>query len=157
MTKDKQPKPKKTMPQDESVLELTADLQRVQADFINFRRRAEEDRLKALQTGKEQAVIALLPVLDNIERAIAHEPEDIKDHKWVQGVSAIATQLNSQLESIGLRKIGVIGEPFDPNLHEAISVEEGEGEQEVIAAVLQNGFMFANTIIRPAMVQVKRI
>lgn len=157
MTKVNQPKAKKPSKQDESVLELTADLQRVQADFINFRRRAEEDRVKALQTGKEQAVIALLPVLDNIERAIAHEPEDIKDHKWVQGVSAIATQLTSQLESIGLRKIGVVGEPFDPNLHEAISMDDSEGEQEVIAAVLQNGFMFADTVIRPAMVQVKRI
>ena len=157
MAKDNQPKPKKPSKQDESVLELTADLQRVQADFINFRRRAEEDRVKALQTGKEQAVIALLPVLDNIERAIAHEPEDIKDHKWVQGVSAIANQLTSQLESIGLRKIGVVGEPFDPNLHEAIGMDDSEGDQEVIAAVLQNGFMFADTVIRPAMVQVKRI
>lgn len=156
MTKDKQTKAKK-VGQDESVLELTADLQRVQADFINFRRRAEEDRIKALQTGKEQAVIALLPVVDNIERAIAHEPEDIKDHKWVQGVSAIATQLTSQLESIGLRKIGVVGEPFDPSVHEAISMDDGEGNQEVIAAVLQNGFMFGDSVIRPAMVKVKRI
>jgi len=157
MTKEKQTKPKKTVTQEEGVLELTADLQRVQADFINFRRRAEEDRIKALQTGKEQAAIALLPVVDNIERAIAHEPEDIKDHKWVQGVSAIASQLTTQLESIGLRKIGVVGETFNPNLHEAISMDDGEGETEVIAAVLQSGFMFGDTVIRHAMVQVKRI
>ena len=148
---------KKQAKQDERVLELTADLQRVQADFINFRRRAEEDRVRSIAAGKEQAVLALLPVLDNIERAIAHEPEDIKDHKWVQGVSAIAGQLESQLESIGLRKIGVIGEPFNPNLHEAISMDESEGETEVVAAVLQNGFLFGDTVIRPAMVQVKRI
>jgi len=88
MTKE----PKKTSKNDERVLELTADLQRVQADFINFRRRSEEEKLRAIQAGKEQAVLTLLPVLDNIERAIAHEPADIKDHAWVKGVSSIALQ-----------------------------------------------------------------
>lgn len=138
------------------VNELTLDLQRVQADFINFRRRAEEDKTRALQAGKEQSIYAILPVLDNIERAIAHEPEDIKEHPWVKGVSAIATQLESQLESIGLRKIGVIGEPFDPIKHEAVSMDEADGETEVIAAVAQTGYQFGDTIIRPAIVQVTK-
>lgn len=149
-------KPKKATKQDERVLELTADLQRVQADFINYRRRAEEDRVRALQTGKEQAVMALLPVLDNIERAIAHEPADIKDHQWVKGIAGVASQLESQLEAVGLQKIGVIGEPFDPNLHDAVSMDESEGETEVVAAVHQTGYRFGDTIIRPAMVQVTR-
>jgi len=153
MTKDK---PKKTTKLDESVLELTADLQRVQADFINYRRRAEEDRVRALYTGKEQAVMALLPVLDNIERAIAHEPADIKDHAWVKGIAGVAQQLESQLESIGLRKIGVVGEPFDPNLHDAVGMDDAEGETEVIAVVHQTGYKFGDTIIRPAMVQVTK-
>ncbi len=147
---------KKTTKQDERVLELTADLQRVQADFINYRRRADEDRVKAAQSGREQAVLALLPVLDNIERAIAHEPEDIKDHAWVKGVSAIADQLEAQLESIGLQKIGVIGEAFNPNLHDAVGMDDAEGETEVIAAVHQTGYKFGDTIIRPAMVQVTK-
>lgn len=153
MTKDK---PKKTTKLDESVLELTADLQRVQADFINYRRRAEEDRVRALHTGKEQAVMALLPVLDNIERAIAHEPADIKDHQWVKGIAGVAQQLESQLESIGLRKIGVVGEPFDPNLHDAVGMDDAEGETEVVAVVHQTGYQFGDTIIRPAMVQVTK-
>ncbi|MFO0882113.1 MAG: nucleotide exchange factor GrpE [Candidatus Saccharimonadales bacterium] len=153
MTKPKTPKQVK---EDEKLVELTADLQRVQADFINYRRRAEEDKVRAAQNGKEQAVLALLPVLDNIERAIAHEPADIKDHQWVKGVSAIATQLEAQLESIGLTKIGVVGEPFDPSRHEAVSMGEGDGDTEVIAAVLQTGYQFDDTIIRPAMVQVTR-
>ena len=153
MTKPKAPKQSK---QDEKLVELTADLQRVQADFMNYRRRTEEEKVRIAQAGKEQAVIALLPVLDNIERAIAHEPADIKDHQWVKGVSAIASQLESQLETIGLRKIGVVGEVFDPNLHEAVSMGDGDGDTEVIAAVLQTGYQFDDTIIRPAMVQVKR-
>lgn len=153
MTKEKAKKPNK---QDERVLELTADLQRVQADFINFRRRAEEDKVRAVQAGKEQAVLALLPVLDNIDRAISHEPADIKDHQWVKGVASIAAQLESQLQAIGLQKIGITGEPFDPNKHEAVSMDEADGDTEVVAAVLQTGYQFADTIIRPAMVQVTK-
>ena len=61
--------------------ELTADLQRIQAEFINYKRRAEDEKIQAINTGKQQAVIALLPVVDNIDRAIRHEPEDIKEHK----------------------------------------------------------------------------
>lgn len=147
---------KKLTKQDDKMLELTADLQRVQADFINFRRRSDEEKARAVQTGKEQAVIALLPVLDNIERAIAHEPADIKDHQWVKGITSIAAQLDGQLKAIGLQKIGVVGEVFDPNKHEAVSVDEAEGATEVVAAVLQTGYQFGDSIIRPAMVQVTK-
>jgi molecular chaperone GrpE len=155
MPKDRTNKPKSTK-SDHKSFELIADLQRLQAEFINYKRRAEEDRLRAVQTGKEQAVLALLPVLDNIERAIAHEPNDIKDHAWVQGVASIAAQLESQMESIGLIKIGEIGEVFDPNLHEAVVFEDGDGDNEVIDAVIQNGYQFGDNVIRPAMVKVKK-
>lgn len=158
MTKEKAKKSQPQQPdqQDERVLELTADLQRVQADFINFRRRADEEKARAIQSGKEQAVLALLPVLDNIERAITHEPADIKDHQWVKGIASIASQLESQLEAIGLKKVGVIGELFDPNKHEAVGMDDTEGDTEVVAAVLQTGYQFGDSIIRPAMVQVTK-
>lgn len=141
---------------DEQIAELTADLQRLQAEFINFKRRSEEERSRAVSAGKEQAATALLPVLDNIERAITHEPADIKNHAWVKGVGAVAGQLESQLQSIGLHKIGVVGEPFDPEKHDAIAVDEGEGETEVVSVVLQTGYQFEGQIIRHAMVKVKR-
>ncbi len=150
MTKAKKPT------KDEQIAELTADLQRLQAEFINFKRRSEEERTRAVSAGKEQAVIALLPVLDNIERAVAHEPEDIKDHAWVKGVSAVSKQLGSQLEAIGLVKVGVEGEPFDPEKHDAIAVDDGEGETEVVSAVLQTGYQFGDQIIRHAMVKVTK-
>lgn len=152
------PKPKITKPtkQDLQITELTADLQRVQADFINYRQRTEADRTRLVQVGKEQAIIALLPVLDNIERAVAHEPKDIKNHQWVKGVTAIAKQLDGQFETIGLKKICDRGKPFDPNKHEAVLMEDGDGEQEVVAEVLQPGYQFGDTIIRPAMVKVIR-
>ena len=150
MTKAKKPT------KDEQLAELTADLQRLQAEFINFKRRSEEERARAVGAGKEQAVVALLPVLDNIERAVAHEPEDIKDHAWVKGVSAVSKQLGSQLEAIGLIKVGVEGEPFDPEKHDAVAVDEGDGETEVVSAVLQTGYQFGDQIIRHAMVKVTK-
>lgn len=147
-------KPKKS---NEQLDQLTAMLKQVQADFINYKKRTENERLRAIQTGKEQAILALLPVLDNIERAISHEPADIKNHNWVQGVTSIAKQLEGQLEAIGLEKIGEIGEVFDPNKHEAVVFEDGEGSNEVVDSVIQNGYQFDDTIIRPAIVKVKRI
>lgn len=157
MIKSKQAEPKKPDKRDEKVAELTADLQRIQADFINFRRRTEAERSALVQLGKEQAVIALLPVLDNIERAIAHEPADIKDHQWVKGVTAIANQLDGQFEAIGLKKIGETGEDFDPVKHEAVLLEDGEGDNEIVSEVIQNGYQFGDNIIRPAVVKVKKV
>lgn len=149
------PKTAKNQPSERET-ELLADLQRVQAEFINYKRRADEERIRAVQSGKEQAAIALLPILDNIERAIAHEPADIKDHAWVKGIGAVAKQLEGQLEVIGLKKIGVVGEPFDPAVHEAVAMDDGEGEHEVITAVLQTGYAFGDGVLRPAMVKVAR-
>lgn len=149
------PKTPKKQPTEQEA-ELLADLQRVQAEFINYKRRADEERIRAVQSGKEQAAIALLPILDNIERAIAHEPADIKDHTWVKGVGAVAKQLEGQLEVIGLKKIGVIGESFDPNIHEAVAMDDGDGEHEVVSAVLQAGYAFGDSVLRPAMVKVAK-
>lgn len=149
------PKSKKPT-KDEQIAELTADLQRLQAEFMNFKRRSEEERMRAVGVGKERAAIALLPVLDNIERAVAHEPADIKDHAWVKGVTAVSKQLSSQLEAIGLSKIGIVGEQFDPEKHDAVAVDDGEGETEVVSEVLQPGYQFGDQIIRHAMVKVKK-
>ena len=112
--------------------------------------------MRDVQTGKEQAVLALLPVLDNLERAIAHEPKDIKNHQWVKGVTQMVKQLEGQLESIGVTKIDKVGEEFSPYRHEAVVMEESDGDTEVIAEVLQSGYQFGDTVIRPAKVKVKR-
>jgi molecular chaperone GrpE len=139
------------------IAELTADLQRLQAEFINYKNRAELERMQAVQVGKEQAVIALLPIIDSIERAIEHEPKDIKAHNWVKGITVLAKQLDNQLEAIGLKKIGKIGEVFDPARHEAVVLDDGEGETEVISGVIQTGYQFGEDIIRPAIVKVKKV
>jgi len=136
--------------------DLTNDLQKVQAEFINYKRRSEEEKLKAISYGKEQAATALLPVLDSIDRAILHEPADIKDHQWVKGINSLALQLEKELSNIGLSKIGKQGEEFDPNIHEAVSMDDSEGKTEVVAEVLQNGYLLGSSVIRPAMVRVTK-
>jgi molecular chaperone GrpE len=139
---------------DDKQNELLESLQRLQAEFINYKRRAEEDKIKALALGKEQAMMALVPIIDNLDRALAHEPEEIKDYPWVKGISGIAKQLETELKTLGLEKIGEVGELFDPEYHDAVSMIDGEGDKEVIIGVAQTGYMLDGRVIRHAMVQV---
>lgn len=144
--------PKKS--QKQQIEELTHDLQRLQAEFINYKRRVEEDKVKALSLGKEHAFKALIPVIDNLDRALAHQPEDIKDHTWVKGVDSVIKQLESELKTQGLVKYGVVGDVFDPEIHDAVSMQDGDGETEVIIGVAQQGYMLDGLVVRHAMVQV---
>ena len=138
----------------QKIAELTSDLQRLQAEFVNYKNRATKDKEFAVEFGKEQAVSSLLPILDNLERAIAHEPADIKEHAWVKGVGAVVKQLESQLKAIGLVKIGKLGEEFNPDYHEAVSMQDGEGDHEVIIGLAQTGYSLDGRVIRHAIVQV---
>lgn len=138
------------------VAELTADLQRVQADFANFKRRAEEEKLRYTRFGRESAVMALLPVVDNFERAVSHIPADLAKHDFALGVRSIAKQLEDALKGLGVVKIGSVGQPFDPSLHEAVSLEDGQGKHEVVTAELQPGYAMDGEVIRHAMVKVGR-
>lgn len=151
-------KPKKKVSKKDSKLQsevdiLTSDLQRLQADFVNFRNRAEEDRTNAVTTGKASVIFDLLPVLDNLDRAIAHQPDDLKDHDWTKGVAGVSRQLTAKLKDIGLEKIKTIGEPFNPDVMEAVSVEGG-GDKETVSEELQGGYMMNGEIVRAAMVKV---
>lgn len=151
-------KNKKQQELEQQVEDLTNDLQRVRADFENYRKRVEQEKEMARATGKVGAIMKLLPVIDNIERAIAHTPEDLKEHKWAQGVAGLVRNLEKSLESLDLRRIDAAkGTLFDPELHEAIQFDdEAEGEHEVIAEELQPGYRLGEDVIRPSMVKVTR-
>jgi molecular chaperone GrpE len=156
MAKDT-PKNKRVEELEQQLLELTADLQRTRADFENYRKRTELEKEQARAQGKAAAILKLLPVIDNIERAIAHLPEDLKEHKWAQSVVSLVRNLDKSLESLDLHRIEATpGTSFDPELHEAIQMEEGEGEHEVIAEELQSGYKLGNNVIRHSMVKVAR-
>ena len=152
-------KSKKQEQLEQQLGELTQDLQRTRADFENFRKRAESDKLAAGHYGQASAIMKLLPVIDNFERAIAYLPDELKDITWAQGVVGLIKNLEKSLESMNVRRIEAApGTIFDPEFHEAIQVdEEAEGDQEVIAEELQAGYTLNGTPLRPAMVKVTRI
>lgn len=138
--------------------ELTLDLQRTRADFENYRKRVEQEKTAARTAGQAAAILKLLPVIDNIERAIAHQPAELADNKWAQSVVGLVKNLDKSLESLNLQRIvATPGTLFDPELHEAIQFDEdAEGEQEVIAEELQAGYLLNGQPIRHAMVKVTK-
>lgn len=161
MAKGKQDQPEETPAIEEFVQridELTSDLQRTRADFENYRKRVEQEKQMAKMTGEASAVLRLLPVIDNIERAISHIPDELKDDKWVQGVAGLVKNLEKSLEGMNIKRIvATPGTAFDPELHEAIQFnEDAEGEHEVIEEELQAGYLLNGQPIRHAMVKVTR-
>lgn len=155
------PKPAKKAGDDalqQHITELTQDLQRVQADFINYRNRIEDEKKQIAESAKAAMVAKMLPVIDTLDRAIAHAPQDLADNPWVQGVVGLGKNLDKSLSELGLTRIAATpGTPFDPTLHEAVTMDdEAEGEQEVVAEELRAGYTLNGQVIRPSMVKVTR-
>lgn len=136
--------------------ELTEALQRERADAMNVRRRAEEDKQKLASFYKATILNALLPALDNLERALKHVPKDIKDHDYVKGVLGVVKQFDSSLEELGVERIKTLGEVFDPRYHEAVHMDEGGSGVEVVCEELQPGYKIGDDVIRHAVVKVKK-
>ncbi|MBR6961578.1 nucleotide exchange factor GrpE [Candidatus Saccharibacteria bacterium] len=131
---------------DAKVEELTNDLQRTRADFENYRRQVEQQKLQYGNVVKNTTVMKLLPLIDDIDRAIAAN----------ENLQPLAKSLEKTLKELGLERVETAaGTPFNPDLHEAVMVE-GEGEKEVIAETLRAGYRYDGELIRPAMVKVTR-
>jgi molecular chaperone GrpE len=139
---------------DERIEELTRDLQRLQAEFMNYKRREAAAKAELLNLAKRDVVIQLLPLLDNLDRALAHRPQELQDNAWAQGVESVAKQAGDSLKKLGVEKIESLGQPFDHNLHEAISMEDGDGDHDVVVEELQPGYKMGDVVIRHAMVRV---
>lgn len=155
---DEQEAPEEIVELQQQLRELTQDLQRTRADFENYRKRVESEKSAIREAGQASAILKLLPVIDNIERAVAYTPEDIKDHKWVQGIAGLVKNLEKSLESLNLARIQANkGDDFNPDLHEAIQFdEEATGEKEVIDEELQAGYTLNGHPIRHTMVKVTK-
>ncbi|MDR0398044.1 MAG: nucleotide exchange factor GrpE [Candidatus Nomurabacteria bacterium] len=137
--------------------ELTADLQRLRADFENYRKRVEGEKEAARAAGKVSVIFKLLPVLDDIELATAHVPNTLKDDDWAKGVQNLTKKLEKNLEAMDVRKIEAKpGTPFNPEQHEAITMDDGDGDHEVVAEELRAGYKLGTDVIRPAMVRVTK-
>jgi molecular chaperone GrpE len=135
---------------------LTEALQRERADATNIRRRHEEQLGKLKTLVKADVVAQLLPVIDNFERALKHIPEDLEGNDYVKGIGSVVKQFEKALSDLGVQRIKTVGEVFDPNLHEAISMEEGEGDQEIVSEELQSGYVLGDEVLRHAMVRVSQ-
>lgn len=143
---------------EQQISELTQDLQRTRADFENYRKRVELEKSAARQAGQSSAILKLLPVIDNIERAVTYMPDNLKDNKWAQGIAGLTKNLEKSLETLNLARIDASkGTTFNPELHEAIQFdEEATGDTEVIAEELQAGYTLNGQPVRHAMVKVTR-
>lgn len=131
---------------DAKVEELTNDLQRTRADFENYRRQVEQQKLQYGNVVKNTTVMKLLPLIDDIDRAIAAN----------ENLQPLAKSLEKTLKELSLERVETAaGTPFNPDLHEAVMVE-GDGEKEVIAETLRAGYRYDGELIRPAMVKVTR-
>jgi molecular chaperone GrpE len=157
------PKSKKTVAQDShtqqleaQVKELTDALQRERADATNIRRRHEEEITNLHSRLKANVISDLLPAIDNFERALKHVPKELEGNDYIKGVQGVVKQFETTLSSIGVERIKTVGEHFDPHLHEAVSLEEGEGDKEIVIEELQAGYRLGNDVIRHAMVRVKQ-
>lgn len=127
-------------------------LQRERADFTNFRRRIEQEKSQIWSQASAETIKKFLPVLDDLERALQNRPaEDV----WANGVELISRKFQSLLEKEGVARIEATGQPFDPNLHEAILQEPSESfASGTVIAVLQQGYRQGERVLRPALVKV---
>jgi molecular chaperone GrpE len=137
--------------------DLMETLRRVQADFENYRKRVLREQTALAERAAERVVGDLLPVLDSFDAALASAPGEASDsEKLLQGVVGIRAQLVAALERAGLERIEAEGRHFDPNEHEAVLQDDGDGDP-VVAEILRQGYRLKGRVLRPAMVRVTRV
>lgn len=139
---------------EQQIIELTDALQRERADVINVRRRHDEQLARLKTVTKASVTRELLPIIDNLERALKHVPEDLVSNDYIIGVQGVVRQFEQTLESLGVIRIKTVGEVFNPIFHEAVSMEDEGGSQELVTEELQAGYALGDEIIRHAMVRV---
>lgn len=132
-----------------------AGWKRARADFVNYKKN-EEERLSQLKDFiKENLVLKILPILDNIDIAEKRIPSELKNNEWVRGLLQIKNQILDFLNSENVKEIKSIGEKFDPNFHEAIEeVKVKNKESGIVVEEVKKGYTFNNKVIRPAMVKI---
>jgi len=127
-----------------------AGWQRAQADFVNYKRRTEQEKEEISKFANATLILNLLPILDDLERAFTSIPHNLAKLSWVDGIKLIERKLQATIEIQGLSPIKALGEPFDPNLHEAAM--HGKGKEGTVIEELQKGYKLHDRVIRPAMV-----
>jgi len=131
-----------------------ANWQRCQADFVNYKQRAEQEKGEIIEFANSTLICNLLPIMDDLERAFTSVPAELDESNWTEGIKLIYNKFKTTLEAQGLTEIEARGEPFDPRLHEAVMQQEGE--EGMVIEELQKGYKFKEKVIRPSLVTVGR-
>lgn len=137
---------------EQEILDLKNSLSRIQADFINFKNRTQKEKAQSIALANEGLILRLLPVIDDLERAL-----DQKNcsNEFSEGISMIYKNMIEILKGEGLEEVPSVGEPFDPNFHHAVVMEDNdELESNHIIETLQKGYVLNDKVIRPSMVKV---
>jgi len=127
-------------------------LQRSRAEFINFKRRTEQERFQVREFVTRDVLTQFLPVIDDFDRALGSLPDAERGNSWVTGMEMIQSKLAGILDRAGVKKIDALNQPFDPKEHEAVATEPGT-TGTVVVEVYQPGYKIGDTLLRPAMVK----
>ncbi len=137
---------------EQEILDLKNSLSRIQADFINFKNRTQKEKAQSIALANEGLILRLLPVIDDLERALGQE--NCQD-EYSEGINMIYKNMIEILKGEGLEEIPSVGEPFDPNYHHAVVMEDSDDiESNHIIETLQKGYLLNDKVIRPSMVKV---
>jgi len=136
--------------------ENIAALQRMAADFANYRKRTDAERVEFARFAKADLIAKLLDVLDAYDRALATTPEELRGSSWVEGMWLIERKLRQILEAEGLTSVDSLGQPFDPYLHEAVAHIESDAPEGTVINEHQKAYRLYDRVIRPAMVTVAK-
>lgn len=148
--------PRDELEEQRRLAETYLDLaRRTQADFLNFKRRAESEQVARADAARAEVIMALLPTLDEFELAVTHVPREAASESWVQGIALIGRKLAAALERLGVQRVGAEGEPFNPQVHEAVLHDaSGAYPEGHVARILRPGYLLGDRVIRPAQVAV---
>jgi len=127
-----------------------ANWQRSQANFENYKKRSEQEIGEVIELAISALISNLLPIMDDLERALASVPAEFEESNWTEGIKLIYNKFKATLEARGLTEIEARGEPFDPSLHEAVMQQEGE--EGMVIEETQKGYSFRGKVIRPSLV-----
>lgn len=148
-------KKEKKDPKDAKIEELTDRLQRNMAEFDNYRKRTEKEKAAMFEIGAKDIIEKILPVVDNFERGLAAVPEEDKGTPFEEGMEKIYKQFMKTLEDAGVKPIEAVGQPFDPNFHNAVMhIEDESLGENIVAMELQKGYTYRDSVVRHSMVQV---
>ena len=146
---------KKKDKKDEKIEELTDKLTRQMAEFDNFRKRTEKEKSQMYEIGAKDIIEKILPVVDNFERGLDAVKEEEKEDPFVQGMEKVYKHLLTTLEGIEVKPIAAVGQPFDPNFHNAVMhVEDENFGENIVAEEFQKGYTYRDSVVRHSMVKV---